>query len=223
MSSNSEKIVQEYLEMENKTIENVELLANKHNITTKELISFFRQYNIETPKMFNRMEAMDWNENEDNISNEVDLDNDISVAVSIQKYFHDLGFDKKKGSERVKVLCHYIKTRYGIEPFSLFRIILENLIKDNGVFTLEKVLEAIKHRDSNISETTTDNKRNSIMNQIYSKMLNMTRDIMFESENERKERIIEGFRIINNTFEKEHRRKVKEGFKVINNVLGSVE
>lgn len=218
----SENIIDEYLELENKTIRNIEFLANKHNITTKELIAFLKQYNIETPIINSRFNAIDWGESESNaehVSNEVDLDNDISVPVSIQKYFHDLGFDKYKGAERVKALCHYLQTRYGIEPFSLFTVILENLIKNKGVFTLEKVLEAIENRDSNI----TDNNIDSIMNQIDNKMLGMARNIMLAPEIERKEKIEEGFKVINSSFEREHRRKMKEGFKIINDAIGSVK
>lgn len=221
--SSSENIVQEYLKLENKSIENIEILANKHDLTTKELISFLRQYNIETPIILSRIDAIDWNESESNaehVSNEVDLDNNMSVAVSIQKYFYDLGFDKKKGSEGLKILCHYVKTQYGIEPFSLFRIILENLIKNKGIFTLEKVLEAIKNRDLNSSETIIDTKREYILKQINTKMLEMTRNIMLAPEIERKKKIMEGFKIIKDAFDKEYREKIMRGSMVLKKVLG---
>ena len=219
----TENIVQEYLELENKTIRNIELLANKHDLTIKELISFLRQYNIETPRMISRLDAMDWNEGKndaEHFSNEVDLDNDVFVAVSIEKQFSELGFDKKKGSEKIKALCIYLQTRYGIEPFSLFTIILENLIKDKGVFTLEKVLEAIKNRDLNTSETIMYTKKDYILKQINTKMLNMTRDIMLAPEIEREKKILEGFKIIKDAFDKEYREKIMRGSMILKKVLG---
>jgi len=215
------ELLQEYLQMENKTIGNIEILANKYGITPKEVIAFLNQYNIKAPKLFSRFEAIDMNGIEElkqnyiikQTSKEMGLDNDISVAVSVQQWFSDLGFNDKENlkKERVKIICYYYKT-LGIDLFEEFCTFIENKIKNDRALTLENDLNG---------NFNTSGK--SIKTQIDDWMLKTTRDIVFEGEDRRKEKIEEGFKIINSSFKREHKRKMKEASKIIDDVLGSVE
>ena len=180
--SSSEKIIQEYLDLENKTISTIEPLANKYGITTKEFIAFLKQYNIETPRILSRIDAIDWNDNTiKEISNEIDLESDISVAVSVQKQFSDFGFNKKKGSKRIKGLCQLAET-IGIDVFGDFVSNLVKKIKNHLALSLENDLEDIKSGNFSISEKNTESELASIYSSIYLEMGKMTKEILTEPE-----------------------------------------
>jgi len=146
-----EQLIRDYESSEQKDTA-IRNLAQKYNISQKEIIDLLKKYNIEIPRILNRAEALGFDDFANEVYKDIELDKEVYTAVSIGRQFSDMGWDKKDKPilEKAKELAYYIKTTYGIDSFYLYVKLMDYIIRNNGVFSLEKSIENIKNGKSSI-------------------------------------------------------------------------
>lgn len=142
-----EELVQAF-EHSGKKANDIRDLSSRFNISEREVIDTLNKFNIETPKIVSRSDAIDIGESErKRLENELELelDDDINPAISIIRKFEDMGFAKKDGVERAIQLSYYIETKLGLDCFKIYCSMLEYIIKSSGVKELEQDLTSIQN------------------------------------------------------------------------------
>jgi hypothetical protein len=140
-----EELVQAY-EHSSKKANDIRVLAERFNISEREVIYTLQQFNIKTPKIVSRGEAIEISDdNIKKVKNKIELDDDIAPAVSIIRKFEDMGWTKKEGIERAIQLSYYIETKLGLDCFKVYTKMLEYIIKNSGVKKLEQDIDSIQN------------------------------------------------------------------------------
>lgn len=230
-----EELIQAF-EHSNKRANDIRGLANRFNISEREVIDTLNKFNIKTPKIIGRSDAIDIGDEEIKeikTKIELELDDDIAPAVSIIRKFEDMGWTKKEGRERAVQLSYYIETKLGLDCFKIYVSMLEYIIKNRGVRKLEQDIDSIKNGNSfNIIEKP----ETRIMNTLLRATDNFLEGIL-EPEPEAKPikekplliKVYEAYNMLKNPekyrFDQWHRKEAKKkeafnkGLKIIRGVL----
>lgn len=198
------ELIREYQQTEKKDIA-IKNLASKYGISERRVIEILENYNIDAPSILNRAEILDFDTHINKALDDIELEKDVFPAVSVVRQLSDMGWDDKKGIERVKALCFYVKTKLGVEPFDIFVRMLESIIENNGVETLENDLNSIKRGKIVIG----------IEQRVHESLLEMAKEMVDD--------LREPENVPEPESENEYRERIREAFKMINNVLGSVK
>ncbi|MEE9378856.1 MAG: hypothetical protein V3V33_12565 [Candidatus Lokiarchaeia archaeon] len=193
-NNNTESLVKTYIETDYQNKNRViEYLAENYDISIKEVLKILEQYHIPSPKIKiqSRIEAIDLDKTVIDRTpklKSINLDENIAPAVSMIRFFDDMGWSKLVGSEKGKALSTYIYTKYGINSFNIFLDIMEKIIQNNGVFDIEEYVENI-----NLDKFTTPDYEyeiNKLKNEIMLEQTKFMREELFKKtpEEEKAER-----------------------------------
>lgn len=176
-----EELVQAF-EHSNKKANDIRVLANKFNISEREVIETLKSFNIKTPRIVGRGEVIEFDDNKmKEIKTELELDDsDITPAISIMKKFEEMSWTKKEGIERIIQLSYYVKTKLELDCFKIYTSVLEYIIKNSGVKKLEQDIDSIQN-GNRFNVTEKPEKR--IMNTLL-RVADDLLDDLLEPENE---------------------------------------
>lgn len=141
-----EELVQAF-EHSNKKANDIRVLSKRFNITEREVIDVLKSYSIKNiPRIIGRGEVIDYKDNEiKKMKTKIELDDDVTPAISIIRKFEDMGWTKKEGIERTIQLSYYIETKLGLDCFEIYLRMLEYIIQNSGVRGLEQDIDSIQN------------------------------------------------------------------------------
>ena len=185
----------------------IKSLAIQYHVSEKEIVDLLNNYNIETPRIMNRPDAIDLEKQVKKLSEKVEFEKDLHDAVSINRFFSEMGWDNENDVDKAKQMCSYVRTKFGVKPFDVFVRVLESIIENKGIETIEQNINGklnigVENRIMDTILNLTENIVNEINEEydpdksLISKGFNAYKKLKKMKEDERNQLLVQGFEII---------------------------